>query len=63
MMTKTMNRTRKMKDSRNVVNEGVRVCVSIRPSTMAPATTKAVTKWETKTHTYAFLAKRGDPTR
>ncbi len=62
-MTKTMSRTRKTKDLRNVADEGVRVCVSIRPSTTAPAMTKAVTKWETKTHTYAFSTKRGDPTR
>ncbi len=30
-MTKTMSRTRKMKDWRDVFNEGVRVCIGIRP--------------------------------
>jgi hypothetical protein len=49
-MTKTMSRMRKTKDSLDVVDEGVRVCIN-SPSTTARATTKAMTTWETKTHT------------
>ena len=48
---KTMSRKRKTKDSRGVVDEGVRVCIN-SPSTTARAMTKAVMKWETKTHTH-----------
>ena len=47
----TMSRIRKSKDSRGVVDEGVRVCIN-SPSTTAPAMTKAVMKWGTKTHTH-----------
>ncbi len=61
-MTMTMSRMKKTKDLRDVVDEGVRVCVN-SPSTMARATTKAVRKWVTKMHTYTFLTRRGDPTR
>jgi len=46
-----MSRIRKTKDSRGVVDEGVRVCIN-SPSTTAPAMTKAMMKWGTKTHTH-----------
>jgi hypothetical protein len=44
-MTKTMSRMRKTK------SEGERVCVD-SPLTTARAPTKAVMKWEMKTHTH-----------